>query len=867
MKHRVSHSSITAADNIINHLSNHIFNTRRLNLFNEFAITMVRDRGLETLTNLHAACELVNDYLNNLKSIDQSNDSDYVKKTQKMELRANLSRELQKCGLIGEFLNNNKILGGKYAVNNLNKINNKLISMIFNLRNTVYSEKKQDKNLNQVQLSEITKLIERKEYDLAIQWSKPGQVDMDLLKKAKPELDNPVLSQTTTTTTTTGPTPVPLAPTPQPTSTKKSFTIFFLGTGERFEEDTSKGKKYKYTLLTEFQKAIPDSVLERGIGAGYGDYDKAGDTIVKRKRGFLGQMILETVGGEGHEASIRAARSDLDEFLQKNNIDPHNTDIEINLVGFSRGAITCNRFANRLRFIYPNLKVNIFDIDPVPGPVSKLTDDWEARNIPPTVGEYHAVHMQHVGGSGNAAYTIGFDPEDFSRLTPEDPNSLVFSVDILPGSHGGAQIVRGNGMEDPTLITAYNLHKFLERHGATIPAQSINLPNEDRVTWSNFDYLTICSDPKERLKMFENMVNNEPLYSKHGSKIRMVNKETYRYHQNSDYFLTQQHREDFKAVYPNIFYWFFEGGKKDQKISISIKDNVINEISNLDGVEDSRLINYLLSKNVNISAQEIKIPPLPIGNEEFPIENSPYTNHQTLSGNQWVYYHSENGLLRNQPVSERDLAHFIRELDLDSIITKLQKKLLAFLYLPNPTGLLVDQEKKPFHKQHIKLANDLLNGLTLLAARLDHYSKEEAVNRLMLLLNATIVEDCNIHSRRGGHHLTKMCWEIIEDNGLQTILDKYVREYIQQKIFSNQQDQQTTASTTTTTPTDITNLNNVDTNESEFGNSVEEPVAISQPSSLFWNRGVPPEKIELGTIEEEEEQEELQESKSSGHLK
>jgi Domain of unknown function (DUF5621) len=871
--------SLRAVDRIIAYLNNRLLvPSKRHNLFVAFAKALEKDSGgFSAYANLHSACELLNDYLNTLGTYDRSDDTDFVKRTKKAALRTNLSLALQKCGAIGQCLDNDKILGSKQEVkNNLNQIDKNLIFMLFKLLNLVRSEKKQATTIDQEQLSQVEQLIQKKEYDLAMQWSQPGQVSKDLLVKVKQVLDNKKTTATTTTKATISPAP---APTTQSPSTKKSFNIFFLGTGELLEEDAKekkykekkykekkykekkykekkykekkyKEKKYKHTLLTEYQKVIPDSVLVTGIAAGYGDYDKTDDGkyVIKNKRGALGEMVFETVGGEGHEASMRAAFGDLDKFLARNNINPNNTDIEINLAGFSRGGVSCLRFANRLRFIYPNLKVNLFAIDPVPGPVSKLTDDWEARNIPSNVGEYHVVHMQHVGGQGNMAYTLGFEPEDFSRLTVERPDTLVFSLDILPGLHGGAQIVRGAGMEDPAHLTAYNLHEFLRRHGAIVPPHSIKLPNTDRVTWSNFDYLTICSYPHERLKKFETMLNNEYLYSKQGTKIRALNNEMYRYHQNSDYFLTQQHREDFKAVYPNIFYWFFEGGAKDPKKIEKIKDDVINEIRNLDKIADSRLINYLLTKNVKLSEQKTEIPPQPIGNEEYPVENSPYTNHLTLSENRWIYYHPENPLLRlKNPVAGADLAHFIRELALGAIIKNLQQSLVEYIYGLDPGYLLVEPEKKQYHEERHKIAEKLLNGLIILSQKLEHHSKERCVNYLMLLLNATIVEDCDIRSSGGDHELTKMCWQVFEANGLQTILDKTIQEYIQQKnSLVNQQAQQTTVSSTTIS----TGLSFVDTNESKLANEAKGPSSFQSPSS-FWNSAkVVPEKLEQDKAEE-----------------
>ena len=62
----------------------------------------------------------------------------------------------------------------------------------------------------------------------------------------------------------------------------------------------------------------------------------------------------------------------------------------INMVGWSRGAVTCLKMANKFFEVYEDtITINIFAADPVPGGFTKETDD--VLTIPPNVRNYFAV--------------------------------------------------------------------------------------------------------------------------------------------------------------------------------------------------------------------------------------------------------------------------------------------------------------------------------------------------------------------------------------------------------------------------------------------------------------------------------------------
>ncbi len=66
----------------------------------------------------------------------------------------------------------------------------------------------------------------------------------------------------------------------------------------------------------------------------------------------------------------------------------------LNMIGWSRGAVTCHIMAHDLKKAFPNIKVNIFAIDPVPGPGNFQTENV---TVPSNVKNYVAIMMVDEG--------------------------------------------------------------------------------------------------------------------------------------------------------------------------------------------------------------------------------------------------------------------------------------------------------------------------------------------------------------------------------------------------------------------------------------------------------------------------------------
>jgi len=102
----------------------------------------------------------------------------------------------------------------------------------------------------------------------------------------------------------------------------------------------------------------------------------------------------------------------------------------INIVGWSRGAVTCLKMANKFFEVFEDtINVNIFAVDPVPGGYTARTLDMLA--IPPNVRNYLAILALDADG-GNFLPT---DRHDLKLLAPKSQHGKQGNPDSLNPQH------------------------------------------------------------------------------------------------------------------------------------------------------------------------------------------------------------------------------------------------------------------------------------------------------------------------------------------------------------------------------------------------------------------------------------------------
>ena len=278
----------------------------------------------------------------------------------------------------------------------------------------------------------------------------------------------------------------------------------------------------------------------------------------------------------------------------------------VNLMGLSRGAITCIRIANLLndkkneletsynvdeRVLLRKLnklQLNIFAIDPVAGMGAKQVD--ESRVIPGNVKNYVSILQLDE-------MRRDFKPQDITRTIIANPKQT--NVVALPfhGNHTQATKIKSNGMQSTALLVQSALYSFLTNNGTTFEGTAVPaLPNydKDKEKKSEIQFSQkedISAD--KLLTLFEQQHKEQDEYSKYGKRSKLgdsaflraprsMNQHKEYYVTDSDFFVNQLERELFKVTYPRTFNYFFEKNKEDDFFaSNSTGNDVVTDLESL----------------------------------------------------------------------------------------------------------------------------------------------------------------------------------------------------------------------------------------------------------------------------------------------
>ncbi|BCA95026.1 hypothetical protein TUM19329_13870 [Legionella antarctica] len=218
----------------------------------------------------------------------------------------------------------------------------------------------------------------------------------------------------------------------------------------------------------------------------------------------------------------------------------------VNLHGFSRGADACVRLANLIDTMYPEVKVNLFLIDHVPGPGRR--DHPSSYTIPRNVQRFESVLMLHE-------YTPGFDPQDRNRYVLASPHTTKVSIKVYPGWHGKAMLLTLDEKTNhvPRLLHD-DLYNFAQEtgglnDGAPLPAYKV------MHSWTHYeDKEAHALGPYQRFHEYSGMQENWWFYSK-GTQLNTRDVLNNHAHYSQDYqlFVNQEHGELFQQLFPVLY--------------------------------------------------------------------------------------------------------------------------------------------------------------------------------------------------------------------------------------------------------------------------------------------------------------------------
>ncbi|KTD02673.1 Dot/Icm T4SS effector [Legionella geestiana] len=283
----------------------------------------------------------------------------------------------------------------------------------------------------------------------------------------------------------------------------------------------------------------------------------------------------------------------------------------VNLQGFSRGADACVRMANVLNRLYPELKVNLFLIDPVPGPGRR--DDPDSWHIPPNVNRMEAALMLHE-------YRPGFDPQHAGRYVIANPETTRVTMMPWYGKHSaGMQLDEREQLNQaPKLIMARYLDFCRETGsiGKEVTPTICRLNRKGIYEAVSHPENLLPKTPEERLQLYNEMRENEWVYAR-GKRLnpRTVLAQHGDYVKDPELFVNQEHRGLFKEHYPKTFSWFFEGNHKK-----ATEEEVRKELHHLEAGYRDRFLRHF-SKHPDPENQPHLPPPRGIagGGDPVPI--------------------------------------------------------------------------------------------------------------------------------------------------------------------------------------------------------------------------------------------------------
>lgn len=180
-----------------------------------------------------------------------------------------------------------------------------------------------------------------------------------------------------------------------------------------------------------------------------------------KKRGY---SFLNKITGDGWADNVYEVQQWLmlvDAKLKKTSAAGIKT---VNLIGHSRGAVTCIMIAHMMMMIDRTWKANIVALDPVPGSdASGFTKEnlGNLFQLPANVTNYLAMLMEHVDSKG---FNVRFQPVYLEKMNFNVASNLSFRQLPLPGKHG--DLVKYQLDSYPVWkISASNSIDFLTRNG------------------------------------------------------------------------------------------------------------------------------------------------------------------------------------------------------------------------------------------------------------------------------------------------------------------------------------------------------------------------------------------------------------------
>ena len=267
---------------------------------------------------------------------------------------------------------------------------------------------------------------------------------------------------------------------PPSLSEERVFTVYFSGTGshsEHWKPRNSYPGGELIALLARHTVGILniDWLQVDGIGSGKRDYQhrlSPPSYVFDWLAMFTGHGMsencahvtacLKCMEKEANDPALKAAK----ECMKRGYLSGIKA---VNIVGWSRGGVSAIKLAAIMSKDpgLAHLPINMFVVDPVPGLLNPLSDDFDKFRVTSNVKNFFAVYAEDERSIGFSPIIPKIDDPKETKGTmlrfPGDHSTLVGSVQFKRGYHATKGDLSGSG-----LITRDLLEKFLTQHGTIL---------------------------------------------------------------------------------------------------------------------------------------------------------------------------------------------------------------------------------------------------------------------------------------------------------------------------------------------------------------------------------------------------------------
>ncbi len=256
----------------------------------------------------------------------------------------------------------------------------------------------------------------------------------------------------------------------------------------------------------------------------------------------------------------------------------------VNLVGWSRGAVTCIRIASRLYEVFKTtIECNIFAVDPVAGADAGLKMS-DTQALHPNVKRYIGVLSMHE-------MRQTFKPQDWSRIALQ-PHATTAVMLPMPGVHNAQVMVKSPA--DAAYITRNLAAAFLAANGSPMSRKA-------------FAHLNSPEDMCQAYGRLVLSLSEHRKYQSSGLANRLVGmglrRRAFATHSKMDgytrggkgsYWINEHHRACFQAAFPGAYQSLFESTGRGEMPLKDVDRQLAMAIPRLTAIRDSLMAKELL---------------------------------------------------------------------------------------------------------------------------------------------------------------------------------------------------------------------------------------------------------------------------------